>query len=48
MFPADLTGSEAIVVSAMDVLGSHCLVIHLHNVSVVARGITLFVLIGVL
>ena len=48
MLPTDLTGREAIVISAMDVLGSHSLVIHLHNVSRVARGITLFVLIRVL
>ena len=41
----DLAGGQAIVIDAMDVLGTHSLVIHLHDVPVVSAWIALFILV---
>ena len=36
VFPANLAGSQAIVICTMDILSAHGLVIHLHYVSLVS------------
>lgn len=48
MFSSDLAWGEAVVIGAMDVLCSHGLVVHLHNVAIVSRGISFLILVRIL
>lgn len=36
LFPSNFAWGQAVVAGAMNVLSTHCLVVHLHNVSLVA------------